>query len=232
MNAIILAGGYGTRLRPLTNRTPKCLVKIGGRPLLDRWLSTLSKSGIRSFLINTHYLSEEIVKFIESSKYAGCVTLTYEPHLLGTNGTLIANRGFFEGQDGLLLHADNYSEANISALLHAHANRTSGCSMTMLTFASTQPESCGIVETDSQGVLVGFHEKVPDPPGCVANSAIYVLSKELIQNGPIGADFSEHVIPRLLGRIQTHFSREFIIDIGTPDNYALAASRAKLSYGH
>ena len=91
MRAILLAAGYGTRLRPLTNTIPKCLVPIKGVPLLQIWLERLTNAGIGPFLINTHYLPKEVEGFAESSRYRDQVTLVHEPELLGTAGTLIAN---------------------------------------------------------------------------------------------------------------------------------------------
>ena len=112
MRAILLAAGFGTRLMPLTANIPKCLVPIKGRPLLDYWLDRLTQAGIGPFLINTHYLSEHVAAFIQSSVYRDQVTLVNEAKLLGTAGTLIANLGYFGGKDGLLIHADNYCLAD------------------------------------------------------------------------------------------------------------------------
>ena len=89
----------------------------------------------------------------------------------------------------------------------------------MLTFNSNKPEECGVVETDEDGVLIGFHEKVKNPPSKKANAAIYVFNYDLldfIANLKIRKiDFSKDIIPNLLGRIQTHHTNEILIDIGT-----------------
>ena len=69
MKAILLAAGFGTRLRPLTNNIPKCLVPIKGKPLLEIWLDKLSDVGVKDFLINTHYLYDKVESFIKKSKY-------------------------------------------------------------------------------------------------------------------------------------------------------------------
>ena len=95
MKALILAAGYGKRLRPLTNNVPKCLVKIGKKSLLQIWLEKLEKQGIKEFLINTHYKSEKVERFIKKSKFAKKVKLVYEKKILGTGGTLYKNLDFF-----------------------------------------------------------------------------------------------------------------------------------------
>ena len=145
MRAILLAAGLGTRLRPLTDTTPKCLVPIDGKPLLDIWCESLLAAGVTRLLINLHYKSEQVQQHILGSKFAKSVETIFEPRLLGTAGTLNANRQFFEGQDGILLHADNYCEANIKQLIDAHTNRSSICDLTMLAFRTQTPHACVIL---------------------------------------------------------------------------------------
>ena len=226
MKAMLLAAGLGTRLRPLTDTIPKCLVPINGQALLNIWLDRLSQVGIGPFLINTHYLSERVQAFIESSPYHDQVTLVYENELRGTAGTLIANLDFFEGQDGLLAHADNYCLADLHAFVKAHQQRPDGCLMTMMTFRTETPMSCGIVELDARGVMVDFHEKVVNPPSNLANGAVYLLSAELLKilNTEFNnvTDFSTEILQKLVGRVFTYETKEFFIDIGTPETYRRA----------
>jgi mannose-1-phosphate guanylyltransferase len=151
-----------------------------------------------------------------------------EPELLGTAGTLIENLSFFGGGGGMLLHADNYCLADLSAFQEAHRNRPAHCWMTMMTFRTQTPSSCGIVELDQRGVVVGFHEKVSNPPGNLANGAVYLLSAELMQwlrtLTPSPKDFSTEIIGRLMGRIYTYETDAVLLDIGTPQSYAQANS--------
>ena len=230
MRAILLSAGLGTRLRPLTNEVPKCLVPINGRPLLDIWLEKLTLSGFGPFLVNTHYLSGQVERYLSDSCYASVVTLLNEPQLLGTAGTLIRNRAFFEETDGLLLHADNYCLADLEGFVYAHQNRPVDCLLTMMTFRTDSPSSCGIVELDERGVVIGFYEKVSSPPGDLANGAIYLLSNEFLNY--IGeeflgsVDFSVDVLPKMLGKIYTYETKEILIDIGTISAYKAACANA------
>lgn len=223
MRALLLAAGFGTRLRPLTNTTPKCLVTIKDQVLLGIWLERLTQAGIEAFLINTHYLSEQVESYIEASLYSDKVTLVREKKLLGTAGTLVANLDFFEGQDGLLIHADNYCMANFHDFIQAHYQRPPYCVITMMTFRSENPENSGIVELDAEGVVIGFHEKVVNPPGNLANGAVYILSPELINKLATDlyevSDFSTEVLQHLVGRIYTYETQECFIDIGSPEAY-------------
>tara|TARA_B110000238_G_C16086768_1_gene421971 strand:+ start:825 stop:1520 length:696 start_codon:yes stop_codon:yes gene_type:complete len=228
MRALLLAAGLGTRLRPITNKTPKCLVPINGTPLLQIWLERLTAAGMGPFLINTHYLADKVTTFVEESLFRKKIQVTFEDHLLGTAGTLIRNLDFFQGEDGLLIHADNYCLADFTVFERAHNNRPLGCLMTMMTFRTDDPSSCGIVEVDESDVVVGFHEKVEHPPGNLANGAIYIISPELLEI--IGTDlnyitdFSTEVLHRFKGRIFSHEISDVFLDVGTPDRYAKASN--------
>jgi len=223
MRAILLAAGFGTRLRPMTDSTPKCLVPINGKPLLQIWLERLTADGIGPFLVNTHYLSEQVEQFIKESEFRDQVEIVYEPKLLGTGGTLIKNIEFFQGKDGLLIHADNYCLADFNAFIAAHENRPNICKMTMMTFLTDDPSSCGIVEIDEEGIVIGFHEKVEQPPSNFANGAIYILSHDLIElvaskfNKIL--DISIELLPNLIHEIYTYETKNIFMDIGTIRNY-------------
>ena len=229
MRALLLAAGLGTRLRPLTDTVPKCLVPINGQPLLALWLDRLAQAGIGPFLINTHYLEGQVKAFIDTSPYRDQVKLVNELELRGTAGTLIENLDFFQGQDGMLIHADNYCLADFTAFQRAHHNRPQDCLMTMMTFRTDDPSSCGIVELDERGVVIGFHEKVATPPGNLANGAVYILSKELLDilgtDLHLVSDFSTEVLNRFVRRIYSYETSAMFLDIGTPERYEQANAR-------
>jgi mannose-1-phosphate guanylyltransferase len=226
MRALLLAAGFGTRLRPLTDTIPKCLVPIKGRPLLGIWLERLSQSGIGPFLINTHYLAEQVETFVKSSVFRDEVTLINEVSLKGTAGTLFANLSFFQGEDALLIHADNYCMADFTAFQKSHHNRPSECVMTMMTFQTEDPSACGILEVDKRGVVLAFHEKIENPPGTLANGAVYILSANLLKvlaaDFPVAKDFSTEILNRFLGKIYTYETDQVFLDIGTPRSYEKA----------
>ena len=223
MKAMLLSAGLGLRLRPITDQIPKCLVPIKGVPLLQIWLESLNKANIGPFLVNTHYLSEQVEDFIEQGGFKSQVTLVHEPQLLGTAGTLRFNLDFFNDQDGFFAHADNYCLADFDEFLTVHKNRPKGCLLTMMVFETNEPEKCGIVELDNQGVVLNFYEKVLNPPGNLANGAIYLLSSEFLKTFKNqfknAKDFSLDVIPHFMGKIFTYKTTTKIVDIGTITNY-------------
>jgi CTP:molybdopterin cytidylyltransferase MocA len=132
--ALLLAGGLGTRLRPITDATPKCLVEIAGRPLLDYWFEALSGAGVRDVLINTHHLPEAVRRFLREKNRQGFRSVeTFEPTLLGSAGTIAANPDWADDADEvLIIYADNLSNLDVARLLAAH--RGHGDPMTMLLF--------------------------------------------------------------------------------------------------
>ena len=223
MKAILLAAGFGTRLRPLTDTIPKCLVPIKGKPLLQIWLERLSDADFKEFLINTHYLSNQVNDFIYSSKFKDKCIIKYEKTLLGTAGTLLSSLNFIGEDECMLVHADNYCLADIKEYIRAHNQRPSHCLMTMMTFRTDNPTSCGIVELDEKKVVIGFHEKVESPPGNLANGAVYILSNELIkiinEKFSTVSDFSTEILNNFLGKIYTYKTNELFMDIGTPEAY-------------
>jgi mannose-1-phosphate guanylyltransferase len=229
MKAMLLAAGLGTRLRPLTLKMPKCLVPINGRPLLDYWLETIFKAGIESVMINLHYMPEQVEAHISNSDYHDKVDLVYEKELLGTAGTLLRNKDYFKGDQILLIHADNYSIFSMDEFQQAHESRPDGCEITMMTFETDTPKSCGIVELDEHGVVKGFHEKVKKPPGNLANGAVYILEDSIIsyleELGTEEIDFSTQVLPAFINRIYTFHNAVYHRDIGTIEAYQKAQRR-------
>lgn len=225
MKVVLLAAGFGTRLRPITNKIPKCLVPIKGKPLLQIWLENLTKAGLSTFLINTHYLHLEVQKFVLSSEFKSFCSLVYEKELLGTAGTIIKNLDFADNDDLLVIHADNYCLQDMKTFIDAHNSRPNGCLMTMMTFRTENPSSCGIVEIDKKNIVKRFFEKVDNPPSNLANGAVYILSKEFlsqIKGNSTLIDFSTQIIPNYLGKIFTFETKDVFVDIGTPETFLFA----------
>jgi mannose-1-phosphate guanylyltransferase len=219
MRALLLAAGLGTRLRPITNTIPKCLVPIHGRPLLDYWLENLLDHGIDSVLINTHYLAPMVQKYLYLSSWKSRVTIVHEELLLGTGGTILENRSFFQDEPFLVAHADNLTMFDVRKFARSHAERQPNTEITMMVFETDTPQSCGIVELDNLGVVQSFHEKVANPPSNLANAAVYMFERSVVEwmeslEKKI-VDLSMEVIPNYLARINTYHNKQYHRDIGT-----------------
>ena len=229
VKALILAAGFGTRLRPLTNTTPKCLVPFGSTPILELWFQKLEQINCSSALVNTHYLSDKVHAFIDSytPKTRIKINISHEAKLLGTAGTLLSNLDFFDGTLSLLIHADNFMYESLLPAISQHKEFSP--LLTMVTFTTSSPHSCGIVTIDSNGFVQSFHEKVSNPPGNIANGAIYIFDKRFvdflrsnISCNPSIADFSAEVIPLITGQIRVWHTKKMFADIGTLESYQLA----------
>ena len=198
-------------------------MQIGGRPLLGHWLKLLERAQCNEAIVNTHYLREQVSSFLKTQAYCEFpVKEFYEEKLLGTAGTLIANKEVFLNSIGLLIHADNIISFDLKELINAHLSRPQNCVLTMATFTTETPSECGIVKCDENGIVQEFHEKQKESSWNKTNGAIYVFSngflQELEQMGPNVNDFSTQVLPKLLGRIFTWHTDQPFLDIETPDN--------------
>jgi len=226
MRAVLLAAGLGTRLRPLTLTTPKCLVPIHGKPLLEYWFEHIFAACIERALVNTHWLPEKVEAYLAASPWFDRVDLVYEPELLGTGGTVLANREWLGQGPYLVAHADNLTDFDLATLVGVHENRPSGCVMTMLAFRTDMPKTCGILGLRADGIVESFHEKVENPPGNLANAAVYVCEPEVTAfMGSLGKSFidlSTEVIPHYMGRILSYETSGYHRDIGNPEALALA----------
>ena len=222
MRAVLLAAGLGVRLRPLTNTVPKCLVPIRGKPLLGYWLELLLGGGIERALVNTHHLPETVRHFVAESPWRERITLVHEDRLLGTGGTVLKNRDFFQGRAFLVAHSDNLTRFDVQAFIRRHQQRPAGTVITMITFRTATPQTCGIVEEDPRGVVTAFHEKVANPPGDRANAAVYIFEPGVVEFlaglGKEVIDLSTEVMPAFLGRICTFHNSYYHRDIGTPES--------------
>lgn len=219
MKALLLAAGLGTRLRPVTNTIPKCLVPIHGRPLLDYWFELLFCGGIERALVNTHYHASAVQSFIERSRWQSRIETTYESDLLGTGGTVLRNSDWFGPEPFMVVHADNLSRFSVNAFIAAHRERPQNVAITMMTFDTDAPQNCGIVALDKAGIVQAFYEKVDNPPGTRANGAVYIFEPEVVEYlkglGRTVIDLSTDVIPAFLGKILAFHNSDYHRDIGT-----------------
>jgi mannose-1-phosphate guanylyltransferase len=218
MKAFLLAAGLGTRLRPITDSTPKCLLSVGGRPMLDIWLDALAKAGVSDVLLNAHHLADQVEAHVAARIGAPAVHLVVEPDLLGSAGTLRANRNFVIDEDMFLaINADNLTDFDLGLLIDAH--RAGNAVATLSLFRAPDPTKVGVVEV-SAGLVVGFEEKPAHPRGDLANAGMYAFAPAVIDeiSGPDPQDIGFHLLPALVGRARAvTLNGNYFIDVGTPE---------------
>jgi mannose-1-phosphate guanylyltransferase len=221
LKAFILAAGLGKRLRPLTDTRPKCLVPVAGRPLLDYWLILCRRYGVDEVLINLHHHADQVRSYLETRKPDAIrIRLYQEDRLLGSGGTLAANRDFVRREkEFLVLYADNLTSVDLDALIRFH--RSHDGLVTLGLFHTIVPQECGIVELDEAGQVLSFEEKPARPRSDLANAGVMVMKPEVFSVFPNAGEFDlgHDVLPRLAGRMYGRVIEEYLQDIGTLDKY-------------
>ena len=155
--AVILAAGSGTRLRPITNDIPKCMVEVGGRPLLEHTVRWLASFGVSDLVINLHHRGNVISDyFADGGKWGVRITYSHEPEVQGTAGALRNLSGLLDGPF-LVWYGDNLSKCSIDRLWESH--RASSALVTIAVHYRDDPTSSGIVALDDDDRILRFREK-------------------------------------------------------------------------
>jgi histidinol-phosphate phosphatase family protein len=230
IKALLLAAGLGTRLRPLTDSVPKCLIPIAGRPLLDIWIERLIECGIREARINTHALAEAVRAHIAEINAKSDLLLVeaYEPALVGSAGTVTANVDLADDVDEVvIIYADNFSDIDLRPLIAFHREHTDP--LTMVLFRAPNPSACGIAELNEDGRIVSFVEKPKAPASNLANAGLYVVSADAYREiaGMKAFDLGFEVLPRFVGRMRGWTWGGYYLDIGTHESLELARRDAQ-----
>ena len=150
MKALVLAAGLGERARPLTEKTPKPMLEVGGRPLIHYPLAMLTRAGITQIAINVHHLAGEIQRGLRDGKSLGIeITYSPEPTLAGTGGPLNALRGYFGDETFVLANSDSILDLDLSAMIAFHRDR--GAIATIALFKPTDGREYEHLEVDGDG---------------------------------------------------------------------------------
>jgi len=229
MKAVILCAGEGERLRPLTLTTPKPLLPIGGRPLVDHTIDWLRDHGVTELFINLHHLGERIESHLgDGARFGVHITYSHETVIQGTAGGL---RAFKHRLDGpfFVVYGDVLTHLDLDRLRADH-ERTGGIG-TLVAQRTGRPHDCDILEVDETRRITALHRA----PGSFAygdlgSAALYLLEPEILAFIPQGGapDFVADVFSRALGagkRLYAYESDEELLDIGTPERYEDAQRR-------
>jgi mannose-1-phosphate guanylyltransferase len=223
MKAFLLAGGLGTRLRPLTDSTPKCLLPVRGTPMLQIWFDICCQYGIDEVLINVHAHGDIVRRFIGEHKHSLRVRLFEETELLGSAGTVQVNREWVDKERAFwVFYADVLTTANLGQMLAFHGNR--GQIATIGVYEVPDPSRCGIVQVDDNGMVREFVEKPRSPIGNLAFSGLMLATPALLDVIPDTSpvDLGFHVLPQIVGRMAAYRITDFMIDMGTLETYRAA----------
>lgn len=225
MKAIILAGGEGTRLRPLSCNKPKPMIRLFDRPLLEHIVLLLKRCGFTELCMTLHYLPKVIKDYFGDGRDWG-VRIEYrtETQPAGTAGSVRACRDFAGNEDILVISGDAACSYDLRAMMEQH--RLSGADATILVRKSDEPSEFGLVLADEDGFIGGFVEK-PGPERVVSdliNTGIYVLSPDLLAAIPEGrsVDFGGEFFPKMLRsrrRLRVWQAEGYWNDVGSCEAY-------------
>ncbi len=223
INAAILVGGLGTRLRSVVSDKPKALAFVRGKPALSYILDQLENTGLRRVVLCTGYKGDMILDAF-GYKY-GQIDLTYsqESEPLGTAGALRNAVSLFDSEDVLVLNGDTFLTFGISELLNYHFSMKSRITILLSYLENTERYGRVLLNEDSS--IAGFSEKQTFPgPGWV-NAGAYIISKEMLGRIPRGRNISleKDIFPAWIGeRFYGYKSEVKFLDFGTLESYKQA----------
>ncbi|MFC1861882.1 sugar phosphate nucleotidyltransferase [Chloroflexota bacterium] len=236
MQAVILIGGEGTRLRPLTCNTPKALVPILNRPFLEHLLCYLEKHGIRDIILTMGYLPDAIQRSLgDGAQFGVHITYLVEESPLGTAGAVKNAESFLEGPF-TVLNGDILTEIDMTAMIRRHQEIKPKVSIALTPVDN--PTAYGVVETNNKGMVRRFVEKPSRNKVTtnMINAGIYILEPEVLSHIPASTPsmFEHHTFPELLQMddpVLGYPSEAYWIDIGTPEKYLKAHHDLLLKWG-
>lgn len=240
MKGIILAAGFGTRLRPLTDNTPKPLVQVGGRPLIHYSLLLLRKYGITDVVINVHYHAKKIIEALgDGSKLGMRIHYSREPVLLGTGGGIRKIFSDFSHESSIVINSDIVIEIDLAKLIHFH-RQSSGAATLVLREAKTS-DKFGVLEVDRDSRIRNILGKVfwkGVTKQSLMFTGLHLINKEVLDFIP--KEMSSSIIDayiKMLGqnkKLNAYITLDYWNDLGHIDRYhsvdrALKRGKLKLN---
>lgn len=228
MKGLLLAGGFGTRLRPLTYTRPKHLLPIANRPHIEHVFDLLVAHGIEDVILTTSYLAEAFEETKDSVAQRGvALQVTHEEIALGTAGAVKNAEAEIGDQTFMVFNGDVLTDVDLDRLLDFHVDNRAEA--TILLTPVDDPSAFGVVPTDSRGRVTGFIEKPPrqEAPTNLINAGVYVLDPSVLQRVPAGKEWSveRSLFPELVAdgaRVFALSTDAYWMDVGTPDKYLQA----------
>jgi D-glycero-alpha-D-manno-heptose 1-phosphate guanylyltransferase len=230
LDAIILAGGLGTRLREVLTDLPKVLAPVNNRPFLDILLNFLNKSHcIRKVIIAVGYMADKITKeYSNRPEYIFKILFSEEKELLGTGGAIKKALQYVETDNVLALNGDSYVDVNVNDLMRNHRKRNAA--MTIVLKKVENANRYGSVKLNTEGRIISFEEKIPGKTRGYINAGMYVFKKELFDDVKEDKVLSleKELLPIFLGNgVYGYISHGKFIDIGIPETFKVVSRYLK-----
>jgi mannose-1-phosphate guanylyltransferase len=191
--------------------------------MLDIWLDAFDRAGVDEVLVNLHHLPDVVQQHLAARTGPPVVHTFFEPELLGSAGTLLANREWVKGEELFLAcYADNLTDFDLRSLIDAHREHDEIATWTV--FHSENPSAGGVVELDAAGRVIGFVEKPSEPVSDLTNAGMYAFGPGVLDeiDGGLPSDIGYNLLPRLVGRARAVLVEGYFRDIGTAEAYRRA----------
>jgi NDP-sugar pyrophosphorylase family protein len=232
VTAVILAGGLGTRLRPVVADRPKVLAEVSGRPFLAYLLDQLVQVGLTDVVLCTGYLGEQVEAAFRKKYHSLHLSYSKEPVFLGTGGALRLALPLLKSDSALVMNGDSFCGADLTAFWLWHLLQKANC--TLLLSEATDRTRYGRVAVDGKGRVVRFIEKDGHGELGWINAGIYLIRREFLlaipEGGPVSLE--REVFPSWVGRgLFAYMGQGRFIDIGIPEAYAEAGKVLAMEAG-
>lgn len=227
-DAVILVGGKGTRLRPLTNSIPKPMLPVAGAPFLEHLLARIKEAGMTHVVLGTSFKAEVFEEHFGDGSHLGLeIEYVVEEEPLGTGGGIRNVLDHLRYDRAMVFNGDVLGGTDLQAVLKTHVEQEADVTLHLLRVSD--PRAFGCVPTDADGRVSAFLEKTEDPPTDQINAGSYVFNRSVIEKIPAGRPVSveREVFPGLLeagARVFGHVDQAYWRDMGTPADFVRGSS--------
>jgi mannose-1-phosphate guanylyltransferase len=225
VKAVVLVGGQGTRLRPLTETIKKELLPLVDRPSLDRVMDHLARHGVREVVLSSSYLEETFHDFLEARTGDPAITWITEREPLDTGGAIVHALPYLDEEPFFALNGDILTDLDLTAMADFHRAREAA--VTIALHRVEDARAFGLVASDRDGRVLEFREKPLELVGGLINAGTYLLDPAVLQRWAIGVrvNIEREIFPTLIAdgaRVFGFTSNAYWLDLGTPEKYLQA----------
>ena len=220
MQALIIVGGRGKRMKPLTNKIPKVLLPVADKPFLFWLVKFLKKQAVKEFILATGYKGKMIEKYFgDGNKFGLKISYSKERKPLDTGGAVKNAQKLIKEGDILILNGDSFADINVEKMLRFHKSRK--FPITIAVCKINKPQRYGRVIIDRENTVAEFIEKSKGIKDSFINAGVYIFQRKIIKDFPKKTKISleREVFPKFVGKIGAFKTNGYFVDMGIPEDY-------------